>query len=1585
MNSQELEFILRMRDEATAALKRFGGGAEGAGRSARKFSDENKKAAKSLDEVVRKAKEAGKAIGGVFIAGKGVRAGLAAFNTYEQGMLNVQKTTNATQREMAAFEKQIDSISRRLTGIKVGNILDIAGIAGQLGVAKDHIGEFAETMAKLEIATDLSGAEGATDMARFLTLADEGTERIKEMSDVLVGLGNTVKAQESEILRMGRVLAQSTKQFQLGGAALLGIGAAAAELDFRPELFSTAMQRTLIQLSDAAQYGGEGMRQLSLATGMSQQEFQKLIKENPQEAFFKFLDVLKALNADGQSLTGFLSAFNLQGMETVKVLGTAAASVDQFRDRVALANEELANPGALDKEYENFAKGLEQQWTGLLTSVQLLMKDMVTSVAPVLKTLVATARAVVDGIAMVFGALPDTVKPWVVSLGVAAGALKGIGMVASLLLPNLAKTFATGRIGAFLASLSGVRVVLGMLLNPIKLVQLAFTFMVGVAQGALGALVAAFGAVPVAIGLAVAAIAGIGIALWKNWDSVKAFFSQSWSEIGSQIVGAITGAFTSAMARAKGIWEDFWAWATRQTIEQRAFDQNIGGGIESLKASAEKALSEAGTVEVDVTPKVDVSRLHNISDEQRKLIEGLDSITKARAEVKALEDAVNALAALPKSSAAYPGDEEIARLRAQVELRKRELDPVGERLRMLQIEIDEAGAITAERRNELEVLAEIRDLEEQMGDLTKERRAEVEAGVRKLQETRKAAAYEEMTRDLRDQLQAAQAITQAEKNRVAILQEINRFERDNEALKAGQRAEVEALLAAIQQAEAFSGLESSLDPQGAAIRKFTEDLKVLENALASGALSPERFNQMKAQLERSTLSARDPFAAEMKSLREQMDVMKIGGDYRDADRRSQETVNRLMEQGVNITKEQVAALQAANRELQDMEKAQNSGLQGWANSVGTLRDNLLDMTKDFASGLSDAIAGALEGKRGGFTALLRRMASQMISVGVNQIMKTTVQGMQGASGMGGGIGNWFKQALGIGGGGTAAAAQDTGKAVADAVSSMTAANMTVTAGTVMINGTPVGAPGSGLPGTLSEGHQTFGIGPTEKITRQALAPIETASTEAAKTIETSAWTLRGSIDDMAKTASTATRQFTDVSKVLPARADFPAVQRDGLGLPIKRPPLDVGKSLQLTEKDVLDLKKGLMTEWVSGEKQGQGIIDTMLNRQASGKWGTSMKDVLDARKQFSDVNGPVAWKHGRRSVDDLSTKDPRFGRADKFVDDYLAKRASGMQSSVGDHLNYANPYYSTKNNLGWINKLEGPRFGAGKNIHHHGTTSDLQRFRPGDYNLQLPGQQTAGLDMMSTGSIPQVQQVAQQWQQQMTTANQTLAQAMPQQFTPAFQNVGQQFEQVFSQSGSALQSLAPQFQQIGQQAQSIVPSLGGFGQSLSGLMGPLMQAPGATGQFGSAIMQLIQQMSSGMGGFGGMFGMLGGLFHEGGDVGAGHPKSGYRMVPARAWAGAVKHHKGLKGTEYPAILKRGEKVLTANDNRRNSAVIEGLTDRLEQMQKNNSKQANRRSGLTNVNQNINVYAQDANSFRRSEGQLMADSSVKLRRLGGRNS
>ena len=117
---------------------------------------------------------------------------------------------------------------------------------------------------------------------------------------------------------------------------------------------------------------------------------------------------------------------------------------------------------------------------------------------------------------------------------------------------------------------------------------------------------------------------------------------------------------------------------------------------------------------------------------------------------------------------------------------------------------------------------------------------------------------------------------------------------------------------------------------------------------------------------------------------------------------------------------------------------------------------------------------------------------------------------------------------------------------------------------------------------------------------------------------------------------------------------------------------------------------------------------------------------------------------------------------------------------------------------------------------------------------------------------------------------------------------------------------------------------------------------------------------------GGLGGSLGGsltaaVAHSGGVIGVSALPQ--RQVPAMAFAGAERFHgggyPGLRPDEVPAILQRGERVLSRRE------VAEG------------QRGAGGRDGGITVN--MSITTPDADSFRRSQGQITAEMSRAIAR------
>ncbi|WP_113155964.1 phage tail tape measure protein [Nitratireductor sp. OM-1] len=1600
MNGEELEFILRMRDEATAILDKVGGGLGKAGKGAKGFSDENKKVSRSLGDVVKQAKAATAALGGMYGSMRMLRSATNAWSDYQLGLVGVVKTTGMAGRELDVFRGKFDQLDRTMKGISTQQIHALSETVGQLGVTgSDNIVAMTEVLAKLGVTTDIVGQEGASSVARILTLTGEGAKGVREFGDALNYLGNNSAASESEILRMATVLAQSTAEFGISGKNILALSAGARQLGVSFELFGTSSGRVLRNLRDGMMANTTGFRTFLSVAGMTREEFQKLLAEKPEQVIVRFAQAYAQMTGSGGS-AGFLQALGLNTDEIKRVFGAIGVQVEAMQEKLNLVQSDEMY-GALDREAEQFFAAQANQLDGMAKAWKSFNASVGEALAPLTGPVIEGVTQALYGLSDAISGLPAGIKQVAAAGIVLAPAIGGIAAAFKVLKPLLVSVgmwkTASGGVGILAKAVGGLK---GAVSLAGRVISRTWPVLVGLLAGE------------------AARAGGDWIAEWAERNlgettlsKLAAFRKEYEGFFDFMAQDLVTGVIQSGPNAGinyrtgqreyeqndKGEWVKYtpkvelqpdWGDGIGSTLRDRVQDEVDAAGpvripvteedYDALKAlnsqiglledirAQEEALNrirESGMDMLrnhnDALSEQDVERAQRLLDLKKEAaadpvgwsLRDLDSEIDAARAVTSEQKHQLAIREKVREIVEQTGESE-ERVLGRVTAKMNELRDAqskmnfNDMIRDYNSDIEAARAVTVEARMELEVREAIRDLQEEGKKLDEEQVAAIRGKVQELYKVQQANAFEDQMRAARSSLDIARATTEAERERLQIKQQIDAFERQHGKLAPEDRQQLAAALAAKNQAEAFGQLRSTLDPVGEATRQYEQNVQTLNQALADGSITAQQYQDMLNRLNVTTQDARDPFGAQIRSMQEALQVARMTGDYRDADVKTLQTINRLQEQGVTLSQTQKDQIAAMNRELQDIEKARGSGLQGWASGIGSLKDNLMDLTKDFASGLSDALVGVFTGQKGAITGLLRNLATGMVRLGVNQIMKNMVQSFQGgggASGMGkGGIGGFFSRLFGRGDQ-EQSPAKDAASTVQDAVQQMTAANMTVTAGTVMINGSPVGMPGVGGPttGSISQrGGMIFDeLMPSGGAANSNLAGLGSQINSA-----------------VAQSASSAVDNATKF-----------------LGMSEHTNASQLNSFMKSQGVDIDAAKTAWCAAFVNTNLEAVGVDGTgSLVANSFLKWGDGVnpQDVLKGdvlvqhrNKGYGNTGGHVGFATGNTKMSEQGlllemlsgNEKDRVQKSWKLADQVAVRRASAEMGN-------------------------------------------------------------APLDAMSTASVPEVSQLTNQWQQQMATANANIAQQMPQAFQAPMQNVGQQFDQVFAQGGSAFQQVAPQMQNIAQQAQSVVPQLGGVGQGLTSLMGPLGQmvpglndfqnglqdalksilGSGGGGGGGGGIQSIMNQLmgSLGGGGGGGMFGgifsifklLLGGLFHKGGVVGDGMPASGMRALPASAWNNAPRFHKGLKSNEYTAILERGERVLTANDDRRNINLIEGLSERLDAQSRQRAQNDRSRFGNgSQYNQNITVYAEDANSFRRSEGQLMADSSVQLRRLGGRNS
>jgi len=163
-------------------------------------------------------------------------------------------------------------------------------------------------------------------------------------------------------------------------------------------------------------------------------------------------------------------------------------------------------------------------------------------------------------------------------------------------------------------------------------------------------------------------------------------------------------------------------------------------------------------------------------------------------------------------------------------------------------------------------------------------------------------------------------------------------------------------------------------------------------------------------------------------------------------------------------------------------------------------------------------------------------------------------------------------------------------------------------------------------------------------------------------------------------------------------------------------------------------------------------------------------------------------------------------------------------------------------------------------------------------------------------------------------------------------------------------------------------ALSGGGGSGAGMFGLLGQFGGLFGPSATTLANLTGATATGLGASAltASTGILVGGVHSGGLIGT-DPWTFTRTVPANDFSDAPRFHTGLGADEFAAILQRGERVLTANQNTRLAATLNGLTAQGEKPQA---------PGPTIV---FNITTPDADSFQRSRTQIMGQAAAALGR------
>ena len=290
-----------------------------------------------------------KTVGLVGVVATGTSVALST--QLETAMVGVRKTTELTATELEDLRNQFIEMSKA-TGTSAAEFANIGQIAGQLGIqSKADIQSFTQVVVEMASATVLSSDEAALGLARLAAIMDEPIDNSRKMASAMVALGNTVAANEQEILQMSLRLSGAGRVVGLTTAEVLGFAASLAELGIRVEAGGTAFSKLFIKLAAAISKGGKQIDLFSQTSGLAVDDFVKLFKEDAAGAVVLFLEGLGEIREQGGDVIAVLNKLGLSEVRLRDAILRVSGATDNLSTNINRSKKEFEDGTAVNEEF----------------------------------------------------------------------------------------------------------------------------------------------------------------------------------------------------------------------------------------------------------------------------------------------------------------------------------------------------------------------------------------------------------------------------------------------------------------------------------------------------------------------------------------------------------------------------------------------------------------------------------------------------------------------------------------------------------------------------------------------------------------------------------------------------------------------------------------------------------------------------------------------------------------------------------------------------------------------------------------------------------------------------------------------------------------------------------------------------------------------------------------------------------------------------------------------------------------------------------------------------------------------------------
>ncbi|MBH3422865.1 phage tail tape measure protein [Pseudomonas gessardii] len=485
----------------------------------------------------------GASLGVAYAASRPVIGVVKEYVDFESAMMGVAKQVDGARDEngklTSTYYEFADAIKAASNEMPIATtefaaLVEAQARAGIQG--KENLLTMAKVSATAAVAFDLPAEQVGEDMGRIAGLYKVPIKNIAELGDALNYLDDSTRSKGGDIIETLTRMSDVADKLDYRKAAALG--STFLSLGAAPEVAASASRAMVRELAIANMQSKtfrEGMKMVN----MDLNEVQGGMTTDAMGTMMAVLERIKTIDPKQRTEV----ATRIFGKEYGKDAAKLVNNLDELRRQLKLVDDTAAN-GSMQKEMDIRADAIEGRW-------QVLQNKLFNTKSGAGETMRATMVDVMDAL----GGVLDKVNGWVkanpvltasllkivASVAVLSAVFGGLALtLAGILGPFLMLRFGLAMFGIKLPGIIGIFKVFGTVLRTLggiligPLVSALRT--VGIALWGLSA-----NPIVLVIAAVVAALAAGAYLIYTNWDAVKNYFANAWTEIKAGFSGGIVG------------------------------------------------------------------------------------------------------------------------------------------------------------------------------------------------------------------------------------------------------------------------------------------------------------------------------------------------------------------------------------------------------------------------------------------------------------------------------------------------------------------------------------------------------------------------------------------------------------------------------------------------------------------------------------------------------------------------------------------------------------------------------------------------------------------------------------------------------------------------------------------------------------------------------------------------------------------------------------------------------------------------------------------------------------------------------------